>query len=66
MEIGLTLNPLNGEEVWQYRGGCYENDSPTLYERGTPGKSYEFDFIPIEVRADDDPFIVETKTEGLP
>jgi hypothetical protein len=33
-----------------------------LFERAVPGSTYEFDFIPIEVRADDDPFTEAAKS----
>lgn len=65
LEVGLTRDEETKEENWEYRGGCYKNDSPTLYERGVPGTTYEFDYIPIEVRADDDPFTVAAKTGSL-
>ena len=61
LEVGLTINPETFEETWEYRGGCFEKDSPTLYERGVPGVTYNFDYVPIEVRADDDPFNVAAK-----
>ena len=35
--ICLTIAPVvdveNVEESWEYRGGCFENGSPVLYER---------------------------------
>lgn len=65
LEIGYTVDVENAEERWEYRGGCFENDSPVLMERATPGKSYEFDYIPIEVRADDDPYTVVSKTGAV-
>ena len=65
LEIGLVLNQETAEEQWEYRGGCFEHDSPTLFERAVPGNTYEFDFIPIEVRADDDPFNVAAKTGSI-
>jgi len=34
-------------------------------ERAVPGRIYEFDSIPIEVRADDDPFTVISKEGGI-
>ena len=64
-EIGYSVAYELGTESWEYRGGCYEHDSPALYERATPGRIYEFDFIPIEVRADDDPFTVVSKTGSI-
>jgi hypothetical protein len=65
IEIAHTIDVENAEEKWEYRGGCYENDSPTLYERATPGQSYEFNFVPIEVRADEDPYTVVSKTGSV-
>jgi len=62
IEIGHVVDVENAEERWEYRGGCFENDSPVLMERATPGKQYEFDYIPIEVRADDDPYTAISKT----
>lgn len=61
-EIGYSIDYDYATETWEYRGGCYEHDSPALYERATPGRLYEFGSIPIEVRADDDPYTVVTKT----
>lgn len=65
IEIGYTLDAENVEERWEYRGGCFENDSPVLFERAYPGRSYEFDNIPIEVRADDDPYTAVSKQGGM-
>lgn len=65
IEIGLTVDYDKAEEVWEYKGGCYTNDQVGLYERATPGKVYEFDYIPIEVRMDADPFNVVSKTPGV-
>ena len=62
LEIGLINDQETGDEAWEYRGGCFEKDSPTLFERGIPGHTYEFDYIPIEVRADKDPFTYASKT----
>lgn len=35
--ICITIAPIvdieNVEEKWEYRGGCFENESPVLYER---------------------------------
>ena len=62
IEVGVSLDPETLEEKWDYRGGCFQNDSPTLFERAYPGKTYKFDYIPIEVRADDDPFNVAAKS----
>ena len=66
--ICITIAPVldveNVEEKWEYRGGCFENGSPVLYERAQWGKEYEFDYIPIEVRADDDPYTVVSKEGG--
>jgi hypothetical protein len=61
LEVGLVVDNESQEESWEYRGGCFKDDSPTLYERGILGTTYEFDYIPIEVRADDDPFNVAAK-----
>lgn len=65
LEVGLTIDPETQEENWEYRGGCFKNDSPTLYERGIPGTVYEFEYVPIEVRADDDPFNVAAKEGNI-
>ena len=65
LEVGLTFDPETGDENWEYRGGCFEHDSPTLFERAVPGSTYEFEFIPIEVRADDDPFTVTAKSGAI-
>jgi hypothetical protein len=65
LEVGLTIDPESFEETWEYRGGCFENDSPTLYERAVPGTTYNFDYIPIEVRADNDPFNVAAKEGSI-
>lgn len=64
IEIGHSVDVENMEERWEYRGGCYANGSPVLMERATPGKIYEFDYIPIEVRADDDPYTAVSKQSG--
>lgn len=62
IEVAPIVDVENAEERWEYRGGCFENDSPVLMERATPGKTYEFDSIPIEVRADDDPYTAVSKS----
>ena len=64
IEIRYTVDVESAEERWEYGGGCYEHDSPVLFERAVPGRQYEFDFIPIEVRADDDPYTVVSKHQG--
>jgi hypothetical protein len=61
IEVGLALDVDRVEEQWEFRGGCYKNDSPAKYERGVSGQSYTFDSIPIEVRASDDPYTVISK-----
>ena len=61
IQIGHIVDIENMEERWEFRGGCYANGSPVLMERATPGKQYEFDYIPIEVRADDDPYTAVSK-----
>ena len=65
IEVGFTVDPDTSEERWEYRGGCFENDSPVLMEKAVPGKVYEFDYVPIEVRADDDPYTAVSKEGGL-
>lgn len=65
IEIGHSVDIENAEERWEYRGGCYENGSPVLMERATPGRVYEFDYIPIEVRADDDPYTAISKSGNM-
>jgi len=62
--VSYTVDVEKAEEQWVYRGGCYENDSPMLMERATPGNVYEFDYIPIEVRLDDDPYIAVSKSSS--
>jgi hypothetical protein len=65
LEVGLELDPETGQEKWDYKGGCFEKDSPTLFEGAVPGTTYSFDYIPIEVRADDDPFTIASKSGVL-
>jgi hypothetical protein len=64
IEIRYTVDVESAEEKWEYAEGCYEHDSPVLMERAVPGRQYEFDYIPIEVRADDDPYTVVSKHQG--
>lgn len=64
IEVHYVVDVESAEERWEYGGGCYEHDSPVLMERAVPGRQYEFDYIPIEVRADDDPYTVVSKHQG--
>lgn len=64
IKAGHIVDVENAEENWEYRGGCFENGSPVLMERAVPGKEYAFDYVPIEVRADDDPYTVVAENEG--
>ena len=61
IEIRPSVDVANAEQIWEYRGGCYENDSPTLFERAIPGATYDFSNIPIEVRGDSDPYTALSK-----
>ena len=38
LEIGQSVDVDNVEEIWEYRGGCFKNDEPALYERAIPSK----------------------------
>jgi hypothetical protein len=37
LEIIPTQDIDSGKEQWEYKGGCFENNSPMLMQRATPG-----------------------------
>jgi hypothetical protein len=42
----------------KYDGGCFVDEDPGYYTYVPPGKLYEFNHIPIEVRSSKDPYTV--------
>ena len=61
IEVAPVLDVKNVINTWEYRGGCFEDDEPAVYERAQSGQIYTFEDISIEVRADADPFNVAAK-----
>lgn len=55
------LVDYNATDSWTYKGGCFEGKSPLRYETATPGETYNFSNVRIQVRSANDPFIVVTK-----
>jgi hypothetical protein len=37
LEVGLLVDADTGLETWEYKGGCYANDAPSLMEKGVAG-----------------------------
>ena len=64
--IKPNIDPVTLNEIWEYTGGCFKDDSPTLYQRGVPGTTYDLDSTPIEVRFDNDPFVAASKGTPSP
>lgn len=46
-----------GKVHWKYTGGCFDNNLPGLYVEGKPKTTYNFESVPISVRANNDPFV---------
>jgi len=65
LEVSYGVDPETTEAYWEYRDGCFKGGEAALYERGVPGATYTFDYVPIEVRADSDPFTVASKQGTL-
>lgn len=43
-------HPENGTISWNYQGGCFADGSFAHYEPAVDGETYDFNFIPIEIR----------------
>jgi len=60
--ICLSLEIMKSEdrksEVLSLAGGCYDGNHVAHYTRAKPGVQYKFDFVPVEVRSEHDPYIV--------
>jgi hypothetical protein len=52
MLIAYVEHPDTATYSWEYVGGCYDNSEPTLYEIAEEGTTYDFTFVPFEVRED--------------
>ena len=67
-EICLTIN-YNGTDSWTYAGGCFENSSPVKMVTATPGETYTFENVKVQVRSIHDPYVVaareNTESEDL-
>ena len=50
--IGYKKSPL-GFYDWAYTGGCYKGGEDAYYEKAVVGETYDFSYIPIEVREDE-------------
>ncbi len=51
--MAFREHPETASYAWEYTGGCYENGNIAIYEKGEVGKTYDFTFVPIEVREDE-------------
>lgn len=58
LKIDITENSNNKAEEVEFVGGCYLEDGIGDYEIAQLNKSHSFDFIPIEVRYQYDPYTV--------
>lgn len=50
MLVSFNLHPSSQTYSWDFAGGCFENGDYALYERATPGLTYNFDNVQIEIR----------------
>ncbi len=54
--IAYREHPETASYSWEYVGGCYKGGEVAVYEPAELGKTYDFTFVPIEVREDDSIF----------
>lgn len=55
----------SGKEEWSIDGGCYKDGAYTRMVKAIPDFTYEFNKVPIEVRANVDPFADKPEEEEL-
>jgi len=60
--VGLLQSDDKKTYYLTYAGGCYADGDVGFYTRAQPGKRYEFNSIPIEVREKDDPYVAFSQT----
>ncbi len=53
MLIAFKEYPETASYGWQYNGGCYQDGAIGVYEKAEIGRTYDFTFVPIEVREDE-------------
>jgi hypothetical protein len=54
---------MSSEEGIEYDGGCYKDEDPGFYEAAISGKTYDFNYIPVEIRSSKDPYTVWAENE---
>lgn len=59
MKLDLLVN--GDAHVFTMNGGCYKNDEPGYYTRALKNKTYDFNYVPVEVRNSYDPYTLLTK-----
>ncbi|CDW82390.1 UNKNOWN [Stylonychia lemnae] len=56
--IKIDFDRDSKEDQIEFQGGCYESDEVGLYEQAKPNETYSLEYIPLEVRHKQDPYIV--------
>ena len=51
--IRFIEHPETASYAWEYMGGCYQGGEVAIYEPAEIGKTYDFTYVPIEVREDE-------------
>ena len=53
-----------GKHKYAYSGGCYAQNKTERYYSAEPGSVYNFDNVTVEVRSDQDPYMVAVEMMG--